>query len=58
MSRGRHALPGLPDRRQLGDPTRDAIVRAGNERVLVGRLDDAVFSLRQDLAARLEAMAA
>ena len=30
------------------DPDNDAIVRAGNERVLAGRLDDAVFSLARD----------
>ena len=36
----------------------DEVVRAGNERVLVGRLDDAVFSLRQDRERGIEAMAA
>ncbi len=39
-------------------PANDTVVRAGNERVLVGRLDDAVFSLEQDRARGLEAMAA
>ena len=40
------------------DPAHDATVRAGNERVLVGRLDDAVFSLAQDRQRGLEALAA
>ena len=39
------------------DATLDATVRAGNERVLAGRLDDAAFSLEQDLARGLEDMA-
>ena len=39
-------------------PEHDATVRAGNERVLAGRLDDAAFSLEQDLQRGLEAMAA
>lgn len=34
------------------------MVRAGNERVLAGRLDDAVFSLAKDRARGIEAMAA
>ena len=38
-----------------GDPD---IVRAGNEEVLVGRLDDAAFAHRRDLERGLEAMAA
>ncbi|MDX6377080.1 MAG: glycyl-tRNA synthetase beta chain [Gaiellaceae bacterium] len=40
------------------DPEHDDIVRAGNERVLVGRLDDAVFSVGQDRQRGLEALAA
>ena len=39
-------------------PDADAAVRAGNERVLAGRLDDAVFSLGKDRARGIEAMAA
>jgi glycyl-tRNA synthetase beta chain len=39
-------------------PDADATVRAGNERVLAGRLDDAVFSLAKDRARGIEAMAA
>ena len=39
-------------------PDADAAVRAGNERVLAGRLDDAVFSLEKDRARGIEAMAA
>jgi glycyl-tRNA synthetase beta chain len=38
-------------------PDADATVRAGNERVLAGRLDDAVFSLEKDRARGIEAMA-
>ena len=38
-----------------GDPD---VVRAGNEEVLVGRLDDAAFAHRRDLERGLEAMAA
>jgi len=38
-----------------GDPD---IVRAGNEEVLLGRLDDAAFAHRRDLERGLEAMAA
>ena len=38
-----------------GDPD---VVRAGNEEVLVGRLDDAAFAHRRDLDRGLEAMAA
>lgn len=38
-------------------PDADATVRAGNERVLAGRLDDAVFSLGKDRARGIEAMA-
>jgi glycyl-tRNA synthetase beta chain len=38
-----------------GDPE---LVRAGNEEVLVGRLDDAAFAHRRDLERGLEAMAA
>jgi glycyl-tRNA synthetase beta chain len=38
-----------------GDPE---VVRAGNEEVLVGRLDDAAFAHRRDLERGLEAMAA
>src|SRR6185312_11623621 len=38
-----------------GDPD---VVRAGNEEVLVGRLDDARFAYRRDLERGLEAMAA
>jgi tetrameric-type glycyl-tRNA synthetase beta subunit len=38
-----------------GDPD---IVRAGNEEVLVGRLDDAAFAYRRDLERGLDAMAA
>ena len=34
------------------DAAHDDAVRAGNERVLAGRLDDAAFSSEQDLAAR------
>ena len=39
-------------------PDADEMVRAGNERVLAGRLDDAVFSLAKDRARGIEAMAA
>ena len=39
-------------------PEADEMVRAGNERVLAGRLDDAVFSLAKDRARGIEAMAA
>jgi glycyl-tRNA synthetase beta chain len=39
------------------DPARDDVVRAGNERVLVGRLDDAVFSVAQDRQRGLRALA-
>jgi glycyl-tRNA synthetase beta chain len=39
------------------DPARDDVVRAGNERVLVGRLDDAVFSVGQDRQRGLRALA-
>jgi glycyl-tRNA synthetase beta chain len=39
-------------------PDADPAVRAGNERVLAGRLDDAVFSLAKDRARGIEAMAA
>ena len=39
-------------------PDADDAVRAGNERVLAGRLDDAVFSLAKDRARGIEAMAA
>ena len=39
-------------------PAADEVVRAGNERVLAGRLDDAVFSLARDRARGIEAMAA
>jgi glycyl-tRNA synthetase beta chain len=39
------------------DPAHDDAVRAGNERVLVGRLDDAVFSVQQDRQRGLEALA-
>lgn len=39
-------------------PDADVAVRAGNERVLAGRLDDAVFSLEKDRARGIEAMAA
>ncbi len=39
------------------DPAHDDAVRAGNERVLVGRLDDAVFSVHQDRQRGLEALA-
>lgn len=39
-------------------PDADEMVRAGNERVLAGRLDDAVFSLEKDRARGIEAMAA
>jgi glycyl-tRNA synthetase beta chain len=39
-------------------PDADDAVRAGNERVLAGRLDDAAFSLRKDRERGLEAMAA
>ena len=39
------------------DPSRDEVVRAGNERVLVGRLDDAVFSVAQDRQRGLQALA-
>ncbi len=39
-------------------PDADATVRAGNERVLAGRLDDAVFSLEKDRQRGIEAMAA
>ena len=39
-------------------PEADATVRSGNERVLAGRLDDAVFSLAKDRARGIEAMAA
>ncbi|MSO47056.1 MAG: glycine--tRNA ligase subunit beta [Thermoleophilia bacterium] len=39
-------------------PDADAMVRAGNERVLAGRLDDAVFSLAKDRVRGIEAMAA
>lgn len=39
------------------DPAHDDVVRAGNERVLVGRLDDAVFSVRQDRQRGLAALA-
>lgn len=40
------------------DPAAIDVVRAGNERVLAGRLDDAVFSLAKDRERGLEAMAA
>ena len=40
------------------DPAHDDTVRAGNERVLEGRLEDAAFSFEQDLGRGLEAMAA
>jgi glycyl-tRNA synthetase beta chain len=40
------------------DPAHDAVVRAGNERVLDGRLEDAAFSFRQDAERGIEAMAA
>jgi len=39
-------------------PDADDAVRAGNERVLAGRLDDAVFSLAKDRERGIEAMAA
>ena len=39
------------------DRARDDVVRAGNERVLVGRLDDAVFSVAQDRQRGLRALA-
>lgn len=39
------------------DPAAVDVVRAGNERVLAGRLDDAVFSLAKDRERGLEAMA-
>lgn len=40
------------------DPSAAETVRAGNERVLAGRLDDAAFSLEKDRARGLESMAA
>lgn len=40
------------------DPLATDVVRAGNERVLAGRLDDAEFSLGKDRERGLEAMAA
>lgn len=39
-------------------PDADVTVRAGNERVLAGRLDDAIFSLEKDRQRGIEAMAA
>ena len=41
-----------------GDPAWQAQITAGNERVLRGRIDDAVFSFEKDKATGLEAMAA
>ncbi len=39
------------------DPAHDTAVRTGNERVLVGRLDDAVFAIAQDRRRGLEQLA-
>lgn len=41
-----------------GDPAHAAVITAGNERVLEGRIEDAEFSFDKDLAAGLEQMAA
>jgi glycyl-tRNA synthetase beta chain len=57
LDRGGERFPGFLSLVN-SDPGDDDVVRGGNERVLEGRLDDAVFSLDRDLERGIEEMAA